>query len=144
MSRRRDRGSIMPLSIGFMSIALALLIIAVVITDIYMAHRKLFAMADSAALAAADSYTPGLTEQPSLFFTNADIESAASRYIRQSADDSRWTNMRVRAHTTDANHVSVELTAGYKPVLISPFVPKGLPLRAAVTVEGALLDPEPR
>ena len=44
MNRRRDRGSIMPLSIGFMSIALALLIIAVVITDIYMAHRKLFAL----------------------------------------------------------------------------------------------------
>lgn len=137
-----DRGSIMPLAIGFMTVALALVIIAVIITDVYMAHRRLFALADSAALAAADSYTPGLTESPSLFFADADVTRAAERYMSKSLEDDKWSRMRVRASASDANHISVELTGGYRPVLISAFVPKGIELHAAVTVEGALLDPQ--
>ncbi len=66
---RADRGSITPLAIGFVIIALLLALLIAALTDLHMARRELQAVADSAALAASDSFEPAPGDEPGLVFS---------------------------------------------------------------------------
>ena len=133
-----DRGSITPLAVGFATMALALVLVAAAVTDIYLAHRKLFALADSAALAAAETYAPGGTRDPSVSYEPAAVEKAARDYLAQTQTGSGYRSIQVSGTAADPQTVVIELSARYRPALLSPFVPKGIELHAHADVRGAL------
>lgn len=135
---RRDRGSITPLAVGFTTIALALILLAAVITDIWLAHRKLFALADSAALAAAESFDPAAGQAPGIVLTDEGVTAAARAYIEAVEGSSRLRPIRVTGASPDGLSAEVTLTADYSPALLSPFAESMTTLEASALVRGAL------
>lgn len=133
-----DAGSITPLSIGFASIALALILLGAVITDVWLAHRKLFALADSAALAAAESFDPAPTDTPGIVLTDEGVSSAAQEYLNAVGLSPRYTDVRLDGRSPDGLSARVTLQVTYVPALLSPFASSWIELEASATVRGAL------
>lgn len=135
---RTDRGSITPLAIGFVVIGLALITIVTVVSDVYMAHRKLYAIVDSAALAAAESYEPIPGGEPTFEFRAAGIEQRANDYISEIPPPSNLSHVRIDAYPADDSNVEVVARARYHPVLLSPFVPNGFEITSSTRARGTL------
>lgn len=135
-----DSGSTLPLIIGFTTIALVFIVLAVQVTDIYLAGSRLRSLADSAVLAAAESYEPGESSRPGVVFTDAGVRAAAGRFVERSFADSRYSRLRVDGSSPDGRSVEVTVTARYRPVLVSAFVPKGIALSAHARSRGGLRD----
>lgn len=133
-----DAGSITPLAIGFTTIALALILLAAVITDIWLAHRKLFALADSAALAAAESFDPSSGSEPGIVLTDAGVTSAAHAYISAVDVPQGFSSLTVRGTSPDGLSAQVVLSVDYSPALLSPFAARVTTLEANALVRGAL------
>lgn len=133
-----DEGSITPLAIGFATIALALILLAALITDVWLAHRKLFALADSAALAAAESFDPAPTPEPGIVLTDVGVRTAAAAYLSAVEVPPRYTDVEVVGRSPDGLSAEVELRTSYVPALLSPFAPSWIELEAHATVRGAL------
>lgn len=138
MTSHREKGSITPLAIGFTVIATTLIVLITVITDIYLAHRKLYAIADSAALAAVESYQPVPGEKPTFVFDQAGIERKAKQHVERIQPPTHLRNIRVSAAIVDEKNVEVTAHARYRPVLISPFVPHGIRLSSTAKARGSL------
>lgn len=137
-SGRADQGSITPLAIGFATIALALILLAALITDVWLAHRKLYALADSAALAAAESFDPALTSEPGIVLTDEGVTTAAQSYLTAVEVSSRYSGLTVVGRSPDGLSAEVDLRTSYVPALLSPFAPAWIELEAHATVRGAL------
>lgn len=130
----------MPLAIGFATIALMLILLGAVITDIYLAHRKLYALADSAALAAADSFEPAYGGEPGILFTDGAVADEAQEYLGRAHPSTAFQALRADGRSPDGRSVEVILHARYRPPLLSPFVPSGIEMTAAARVRGALRE----
>ena len=52
-----DRGSIMPLTVFFAFLSLALILVVVAATSLYVERKRLFTLADGAALVGAEAFT---------------------------------------------------------------------------------------
>lgn len=137
-ARHPDAGSITPLAIGFATIALALILLAALITDVWLAHRKLFALADSAALAAAESFDPAPTSEPGIVLTDEGVRTAAQTYLSAVDVSSRYSDLTVVGRSPDGLSAEVDLRTTYVPALLSPFAPAWIELEAHATVRGAL------
>jgi hypothetical protein len=135
-----DDGSVMPLAIGFTTIALMLILLAAVITDIYLAHRKLYALADSAALAAADSFEPAYGGEPAILFTDEAVADEAQEYLERVRPSTHYRTLRTAGRSPDGRSVEVTLRARYRPPLLSPFVPEGIGMTATARARGALRE----
>ncbi|MYM18722.1 hypothetical protein GSY69_01690 [Brevibacterium sp. 5221] len=128
----------MPLGIGFAVIALALIVLAALVTDIYLAQRRLYALADSAALAAADSFEPAETAEPDIELSDSQVDRAAQSFAQRTFRETRWSGLQVRGSTDDGHSANVEIRGTYHSALLSPFAPRGIELRAGVTARGGL------
>lgn len=135
---RTDDGSITPLMIGFTSIALALILLAALITDVWLAHRRLFALADSAALAAAESFDPAPTQEPGIVLTDDGVTTAARSYLDAVDVPGRYSDVRLVGRSPDGLSAQVDLHVTYTPALLSPFGASWIELEASATVRGAL------
>ena len=127
---RGDNGSTLPLTIfyGFLSIVLVLLVIAA--TSLYLERKRLFTLADGAALVGAEAFTldsVGPTAsgyRPTL--RSADVAAAVSGYLT-STPTAEFTALRLeRAESVDGRSATVELSAYWRPPVITVFVPDGL------------------
>lgn len=135
---RADEGSITPLTIGFAAIALALILLAALITDVWLAQRKLFALADSAALAAAESFDPAPTSDPTIILTDGGVTAAAQSYLSMVEVPARYSTVDIAGRSPDGLSAEVTLRVTYVPALLSPFAPTWIDLEASATVRGAL------
>ncbi len=136
--RRRDDGSITPLAIGFATIALALILLAALITDMWLAQRKLFALADSAALASAESFEAAPTSEPGILLTDDGVTEAARHYLSAVEAPVGYSELSVSGRSPDGLSAVVSLRTAYVPALLSPFAPPWIELEATATVRGAL------
>lgn len=138
---RPDRGSITPLAIGFVVIALLLAFLVAALTDLHMARRQLQAVADSAALAASDSFEPAPSGEPGLVFSPTAAQRAAERYVAAVPPPSGLRNIAVTAEVDGQHSVMIRLRADYTPALLSPFVPRLISLDARAYARGSLRLP---
>lgn len=136
--RRPDDGSITPLAIGFATIALALILLAALITDVWLAQRKLFALADSAALASAESFDAAPTDKPGIVLTDDGVTEAAQNYLSVVEVPAGYSDLSVTGRSPDGLSAEVSLRTAYVPTLLSPFAPSWIQLEATATVRGAL------
>lgn len=136
--RLADEGSITPLAIGFVVIALLLAFLIAALTDLHMARRELQAMADSAALAASDSFEPAPDGEPGLVFSPPAAQRAAARYVSAVPSPEGLDNVGIRADVDGEASVVIRLRADYTPALLSPFVPGLIELSATASARGSL------
>ena len=126
---RGDDGSILPLTVFFGFLALVLVLVVVAATSLYLERKRLFGLADSAAVVGAESFDLATVEatasgaRPRL--RSPDVASAVTGFVRGPAG-ARFESLEVlRAETTDGRSATVELAAYWRPPVVTLLVPEG-------------------
>jgi len=130
MRLRDEEGSTLPLTIffGFFSLVLVLLVVAA--TSLYLERKRLFTLADGAALVGAEAFTldeVSLTDhgyRPTL--TTAEVASAVGDYIASAPTGDLQSLAIEGASTLDGRSATVSLSAYWRPPVVTLFVPSGL------------------
>lgn len=130
-----EDGSILPLILGYMLLAAAVIFVCVCATDLYIAQKRLDSLADAAALAGADGFTLEVArESVHAELTDDGVREQAVVVVAAVAQDARL----VSAGTPDGISARVTVASSWHPPLFSPFVPDGVPLESTATTRTAL------
>lgn len=125
-----DDGSTLVLTIfyGFLSLVLVLLVVAA--TSLYLERKRLFTLADGAALVGAEAFdlaevvaTPA-GHRPVL--ESADVAAAVHGYLAGNPIADFESLAVERADTVDGRSATVTLSATWRPPVLSLLVPEGL------------------
>lgn len=130
-----DEGSILPLLLGYVVLAIAVVFVCTCATDLYIAQKRLDSLADAAALAGADGFTlvaEGAGVRAEL--TDDGVREQASAIITALASDAEL----ISASAPDGVSAQVTVGADWRPPLISAFVPAVVSLEATATSRTAL------
>jgi uncharacterized membrane protein len=127
---RDDRGSILPLTIFFGVLCLILVLLVVAATSLYLERKRLFTLADGAALVGAEAFdldevavTPdGLRAR----LETPDVAAAVTGYLRTAPTTGFEDLALERAETVDGRSATVELSAYWRPPVVTAFVPEGI------------------
>jgi uncharacterized membrane protein len=127
---RGDEGSILPLTIFYAVLSLLLVLLVVSATSLYLERKRLFTLADGAALVGAEAYDlADVAAGPG--GTRADLESgrvasAVAEYIDENPTG-RFEQLAVeRAGSDDGRSATVSLSSYWRPPLVSLLVPSGI------------------
>lgn len=127
-----DSGSTMPLAIFFGFLCIVLILLVVSATSLYLERKRLFTIADGAALVGAEAFeldqvqlTPA-GARPVL--NDAEVAAAVRSYIAsmQGADVDDLAIE--RAESVDGRSATVTLSSWWRPPVVSLLVPAGLRL----------------
>ncbi|GAA3943621.1 pilus assembly protein TadG-related protein [Microbacterium soli] len=130
-----EDGTVLPLILGYLLLAIAIILVCVSATDLYIAQKRLDSLADAAALAGADGFTlevavGGVHAE----LTDEKVREQADAVVAAVAQEARM----VSAGTPDGVSARVTIAADWHPPVFSPFVPDGVPLQATATTRTAL------
>jgi uncharacterized membrane protein len=142
MTRRHrladDTGSTMPLAIFFGFLSLVLILLVVSATSLYLERKRLFTLADGAALVGAEAFEledVQLTDsglRPTL--QSPAVAAAVESYIA-STPSAAFDELTVeRSESVDGRSATVTLSSWWRPPIVSLLVPQGL--RIEVTAVG--------
>ncbi|MEV8254887.1 Tad domain-containing protein [Rhodoglobus sp. NPDC076762] len=127
---RDDDGSALVLTIfyGFLSLVLIFLVVAA--TSLYLERKRLFSLADGAALVGAESYDlDDVVRTPQGFrpqLEPAKVASAVGEYLA-AAPTAEFEGLSVEQATSlDASSATVSLSAYWRPPFVSLLVPEGV------------------
>jgi uncharacterized membrane protein len=130
-----DEGSVLLLTLGYVLLALAVIFVCVCATDLYVAQKRLDALADAAALAGADGFILVVTEgSPRAELTDAGVQEQATALVSEMPGEATL----VTAGTPDGVSARVTVTLDWRPPLIASFVPDGVRLESTATSRTAL------
>ena len=127
----RDDGSTLPLVIfyGFLSLVLVLLVVAA--TSLYLERKRLFTAADGAALVGAEAFdlsdvtlAPEGVLRPTL--ESDDVADAVADYLEGNPVGDFEQLAIERAVTEDGRSATVQLSAYWRPPLVTLLVPEGI------------------
>ena len=128
--RSDDDGSILPLTIFFGFLALVLVLLVVAATSLYLERKRLFTLADGAALVGAEAFPLDRVAvadgrvRPTL--RSADVASAVSDYLDDNPVQEFESLAVERAESTDGRSATVGLSAYWRPPLVTLLVPEGI------------------
>lgn len=136
MTRRRpdDEGSVLLLTIGYAVLALALVFVCVDATSLYLAQKRVDAVADAAALAGADGFTVTVDGGGA----TATLTDAGVRAQAEESVAALGAATLVSAGTPDGVSARVTVTTTWHPPILALFVPDGVVLSATATSRNAL------
>lgn len=130
-----DDGSVLPLVLGYAVLALALILVCANATSLYLAQKRLDALADAAALAASDGFSLTLEGgEPRAELDDEGIRAQAAAVIDAAPGGAEL----VAAVSADGSSARVTVAAAWHPTVFAPFVPDGVPLTATATSRNAL------
>nr|WP_307857617.1 pilus assembly protein TadG-related protein [Paenarthrobacter sp. DKR-5] len=148
MSRRTaedpEQGQIMVLVIGYLLLSLLLVSVVVAASGVYLEHKKLLALADGAAVAAADSFTLGQVQSsggaPVAALSAERVRSTVAGYVQKYGAAARFDGLAVGqgTGTPDGRTAQVELSAVAHPPLVNFLVPDGIPITAVSVARSRL------
>lgn len=132
-----EQGSALLLTIFYAFLSLVLIFMVVAATSLYLERKRLFTLADGAALVGAESYDLDDVEltptgyRPQL--TNAKVASAVASYVTANRGDG-FSELRIEEATTnDTASATVSLSAYWKPPFVSLLVPEGIRIDVTAT-----------
>lgn len=130
-----EEGSILPLTIFYAVLSLALILLVVAATSLYIEHKRLLTVADGAALAGAEAFDLDAVEvaddgaRPRL--QSADVRGAVDDYVAAEGE-ARFDELALEeAASLDGTSATVRIAATWHPPVVSLFVPDGI--RISVT-----------
>ncbi|MBG6107572.1 pilus assembly protein TadG-related protein [Frigoribacterium sp. CG_9.8] len=122
----------MPLTIfyGFLSLVLILLVVAA--TSLYLERKRLFTLADGAALVGAEAFDLDEVSMtaggPRPTLQSEHVRSAVEEYL-DAVPRGRFESLRLEsASATDGRSATVELSAYWRPPVLSLLLPEGIRL----------------
>lgn len=126
----RDEGSTLVLTIFYGFLGLVLILLVVAATSLYLERKRLFTLADGAALVGAEAFdladvvaTPA-GHRPVL--ESVDVASAVHGYLAGNPIGDFEALSVERADTVDGRSATVTLSAYWRPPVVSLLVPEGL------------------
>jgi hypothetical protein len=134
---RADDGSILPLIAAFAALGLTVTLLTTAATSLYLERKRLFAIADGAALVGAESFALDdvriIAGQLRPRLTSAAVSRDVADYLRSAPSVSAHAVRLERAATDDGITAVVTLSSVWRPPVVSLFVPEGV--RVEVTAE---------
>lgn len=131
---RDDSGSILPLICFYGALALLVTLIVVSATSLYLERKRLFTLADGAALVGAESFdldevamTP---DGPTVLLTNAGVRDAVDNYLGSNPIGEFEGLSLDGALTRDGLSAEVTVSAIWRPPVVTLLVPAGLRIDA--------------
>lgn len=135
LNQDEDEGSILLLTLGYVLLAFAVIFVCVCATDLYIAQKRLDALADSAALAGADGFALQVDgDDVRAELTDAGVQEQAAALLAALPGESVLR----AAGTPDGFSARVTVSVTWRPPLFSPFVPDGVGLESTATSRTAL------
>lgn len=132
---RDDEGSVLLLTLGYALLAVAVLFVCVCATDLFLAQKRLDALADAAALAGADGFTLIVVgEEVRAELTDEGVQEQARALVSALPQDAQL----VSADTPDGVSARVTVAGAWTPPMLAPFVTDGVRLEATATSRTAL------
>lgn len=133
--RDDEEGSVLLLTLGYAILAIAVILVCVDATSLYLSQKRVDAMADAAALAGADGFTLTVVgDQPIATLTPSAVRSQAEALLAAIGGGATL----VSAGTPDGVSARVTVSDVWHPPVLSPFVPDGVALRSTATSRTAL------
>lgn len=130
-----DEGSILPLLLGYVILAITVIFVCTCATDLYIAQKRLDSLADAAALAGADGFTLTVEDEGiRAELTDVGVRGQAASIVDAMASGAEL----VSASAPDGVSAQVTVAVTWHPPLVSAFVPDGVPLEATATSRTAL------
>ena len=130
-----DEGSVLILTLGYAVLAIAVILVCVDATSLYLAQKRLDALADAAALAGADGFTLVVDGgEPSAQLTADGVREQADALVGAVGGGAGV----VGAGTPDGVSARVTVASTWRPPIIALFVPDGVALEATATSRTAL------
>ena len=137
MKPSNDEGSTLPLIIFFGMLSMILVLIVIAASSLYLERKRLFTLADSAALVGAEAFELAAVAptsggvRPQL--ASGDVRAEVTDFIESTPN--RFEALQVeRAETTDGRTATVSLSSYWRPPVVTLFVPEGI--RIEVTSVG--------
>ncbi len=131
---RDDEGSVLLLTLGYALLAIALVLVCVDATSLYLSQKRADAAADAAALAGADGFTLTVSGgQATARLTDAGVLDQASELL-----DALGTATLVSASAPDGVSARVTVSMPWHPPVLTLFVPDGWTLQSTATSRTAL------
>lgn len=135
--RGRDDGSTLPLILVFGVVALTLVLVVAAATDLYLERKRLFTLADGAALVGAESFDlAGVRAAPGGLRPDLradDVRAAVAGYLAAEPADGFEALHLDAATTTDGRSAAVTLSATWRPPVVGPFLPDGVRIGTTAT-----------
>lgn len=126
---RRDDGSMLPLTIFFGMLSLLLVLIVIASTSLYLERKRLFTLADGAALVGAEAFDldevrqTGVGYRPTLH--SPDVAAAVSAYLASTPTADLEQLHLEHAESVDGRSATVGLSAYWRPPVLTLLVPEG-------------------
>lgn len=130
--RDDDEGSTLLLTIFYGFLALVLVLLVVAASSLYLERKRLFTLADGAALVGAEAFdlrTVVVTSGgPRPVLKSPDVAAAVTSYVA-SRPHTAFDSLRIeQAATLDGRSATVTLSAYWRPPVVSLLVPDGFPI----------------
>ena len=130
------------LLLGYTVIGLMLIAVLAAASSLYLAERRLVALADAAALTAAEHYDLSSAQlrdgRVEVQLDDANVDESVRHYIGQ-IDSTHFLSLEVvRAESHDGKSVEVELRAMWSPPIVSELLPELVELRASSSARATL------
>jgi Putative Flp pilus-assembly TadE/G-like len=137
-----EDGSTLLLATFFGALSLALVLLVVAATSLYLERERLFTLADGAALAGAESFPLETvfrdeSGQPRPVLRSAEVEEAARDYLADASPSFRDLRL-LNAGTRDGRSATVSLSCSWAPPMVSLMVPAGVRLEVSATARSVL------
>jgi hypothetical protein len=124
-----DCGSTLILTIFYTALSLVLILLVTAATSLYLERKRLFALADGAALVGAEAFelsdVTATSGAPSVLLDDDAVASAVTDYVAVIPHDFEGLAID-RAASPDGAGAVVELSAMWRPPVVSLLVPEGL------------------
>jgi len=131
-----DTGSTLLLTIFYCFLGLSIVLVVVSATTLYLERKRLFTMADGAALAAAEAWSLETVrldgDRLAIELDSADVRAAAADYLAVTATDLDDVEL-VRAASVDGRTATVTLRSTWEAPLHTELVPLSVPIEVTVT-----------
>lgn len=136
---RDDEGSTMLLTIGYGMLALALIVVILAATSMLIERRRLFTLADGAALVAAESFALDqlVGDEPTPQLADAAVEEAAAAWLETAPSTLEDVTL-VDAVSVDGQTAQVTVAAWWRPPVVTWLLPEGIRLDVTVTARAVL------
>lgn len=129
-----DEGSVLLLTLGYALLAIVTVLVCVDATSLYLAQKRLDALADAASLAGADGFTLSVVDGEA----RAELDSHDVREQAEILLAGVGGATLVAAGSPDGVSARVTVAGTWHPPVLTLFVPDGVALEATATSRTAL------
>ena len=131
-----ETGSTLLLTIFYCFLGLSIVLVVVSATTLYLERKRLFTVADGAALAAAEAWSLETVrldgDRLAIELDSVDVRAAAAEYLAAAATDLDDVEL-VRAASVDGRTATVTLRSTWEAPLHTELVPLSVPIEVTVT-----------